>query len=75
MLSRDLTQNWVNELGAVHKRRQLFFPIFDDPFPYVSRFLVLYVGNFDQFFTLTPLPIANIVYGWPLVKCHRKKIQ
>ena len=32
----------------------------------MGTFLVLSVGNFDQFLTPPPLPIADVVYGRPL---------
>ena len=51
--------------GTIHKRRRQFFRIFDTPLPHVGSFLVLSVGNFDQFLTPPPLPIADVVYGWP----------
>ena len=53
-------------LGTIHKRRRHFFRIFDTPLPHVGSFLVLSVGNFDQFLTPSPLPIADVVYGQPL---------
>ena len=58
--------NWYIHLGTIHKRRRQFFRIFDTPLPHVGSFLVLSVGNFDQFLTPPPLPIANVVYGLPL---------
>ena len=44
-------------LGTIHKQRQQFFRIFDTPLPHVGSFLLLFVGNFDQF--LTPSPPLN----------------
>ena len=38
--------------GPSIKRCRLFFQIFDTPLPHVGSFLVLSVGNFDQFLTL-----------------------
>ena len=38
-------------IGAIHKRRRQFFRIFDTPLLDVGSFLVLSVGNFDQFLT------------------------
>ena len=57
-------------LGTIHKQRRQFFWIFDTPLPHFGTFLVLKVsmGNFDQF--LTPLPIADVVYGRPLISQH-----
>ena len=37
--------------GSIHERRRQFFLIFDTPLPHVGSFLVLSVGNFDQFLT------------------------
>ena len=71
-----LTMNlWKNKLYNIHKRRQLFFRIFDKPLPHVGSFLLLYVGNFDQFLTPPPLPIADVVYGRPLSPKNASKIQ
>ena len=53
------TQVWIWwDKGIIHKQRQQFFWIFDTSLPHVGRFLVLSIGNFDQFFTspLTQLP-------------------
>ena len=60
--------NRVNQtiFGTIHKQRRQFFQIFETPLPHVDSFLVLSVGNFDQFLTPPPLPITDIVYGWPL---------
>ena len=39
------------------------------PLPHLSIFLVLSIGNFDQFLTpSTPLLIADVFYGWPLAE-------
>ena len=40
---------------------------FNTPFSHVDSFLVLYVSDFDQFFTPSPFPIADVVYGRPLM--------
>ena len=45
-------------LWAIHKRRWQFFRIFDTPLPHVGSFLVLSVGNFDQFLTPSQLPTS-----------------
>ena len=42
------------------------FSGFLTPQPHVGSFLVLSVGNLDQFLTPSPLPIADVVYGRPL---------
>ena len=44
--------------GTNYKWRRQFFQIFDTPLPHVGSFLVLSIGNFDQFFTspLSQLP-------------------
>ena len=52
-------------LGSIHKQRRQFFQIFGTPSLMSVSFLVLSVGNFDQFLTLSPLPIADVVYEWP----------
>ena len=38
-----------NNYGTIHKRRRQFFRIFDNPLLHVGSFLVLSVGNFNQF--------------------------
>ena len=53
------------DLNWKHNRRRQFFRIFDTPLAHVGSFLVLSIGNFDQFFTPPPLPIADVVYGRP----------
>ena len=57
------------EYGTIHKRRRQFqlFWIFVTPLAHVGSFIVQSVGNFDQFLTPPPLPIANVVYGRPLL--------
>ena len=60
LLSRNLC------LGTIHKRRRRFFWIFDTPLLHVDIFLVLSVGNFDQFLTPPSLPIEDVVYWRPL---------
>ena len=57
----------IFSLGTFHKQRWHFFWIFDTPLSDVGSFLVLSDGNLDQFFPLPPpLPIGDVVYGWPL---------
>ena len=53
-------------LGTIYKQRRQFFRIFAPPLPHVGIFLVLSVGNFDQFLTPPPLPIDDVFYGRPL---------
>ena len=43
------------------------FSKFFIPLYHIGSFLVLSVGNFDEFLTLHPLPIANVIYGRPYV--------
>ena len=49
---------------TIHKQRRQFFWIFDTPFPHVGSFLVLSVGNFDQF--LTPPNYQRRLWTAPL---------
>ena len=42
--------------GTIHKRHWQLFRIYDTPLPHVGSFLVLSVGNFDQFLTPPQLP-------------------
>ena len=51
----------INDVGN-------FYGLLTTPSP-CRQILVLSVGNFDQFLTLIPLPIADVVYGWPLCVC------
>ena len=41
------------------------FSVLWQALPYVGSFLLLFVGNFDQFLT-PPFPITGVVYGQPL---------
>ena len=59
---------WQKLKGTIHKRSRQFFRIFDTSLPHVGTFLVLAVGNFDQFFDPSPLPIAEVVYGRPQIE-------
>ena len=52
--------------GAVHKWRWQFFQIFDTPLPHVGSFLVLSIGNFDQFLTPPPYQLATLFMDGPL---------
>ena len=61
------------QLGTIHKRRRQFFRIFDTPLPHVGSFLVLSVGNFDQFLIPPPLPIADFGYGRPQTESTMRK--
>ena len=51
-------------IGTIHKRRLKCFQIFDTPLSYVGSFLVLSIGNFNQF--LTPLSPLHCVFKWIL---------
>ena len=53
-MNMHATQNQIRfkmGYGTIHKRRRQFFWIFDTPLSHVGSFLVLSVGNFDQFMT------------------------
>ena len=51
--------------GTIHKqRRQFFWTLWHAPPPY-RQFLVPSGGNFDQFLTPPPIPIADVVYVQP----------
>ena len=52
-------------LGAVHKRRLQFFRNFDTPSPISAVFLVLSVGNFDQFLTPPPSQLPTLFMDGP----------
>ena len=49
----------INDVGN-------FSGFFDTLLSHVGSFLVLSVGNFDQFLTTTLLTTADVVYGQPL---------
>jgi hypothetical protein len=53
--------------GTIHKQCWQFFRIFDTPLPHVGSFLVQSDKNLDQFLTITPFLISDIVYGQPLI--------
>ena len=50
-LVSDVSCNETTQ-GTIHKRRRQFFRIFDTPLPHIGSFLILSLGNFDQFLTL-----------------------
>ena len=52
--------------GTIHLRRRQFFTIFDPLPPCVGSLLLLSIDKFDQFLTLSPLQIADVVNGWSL---------
>ena len=49
--------------GTIHTQCRQFFQIFDTPSLASTVFLVLSVGNFDQFLTTPRFPSADVVYG------------
>lgn len=48
-------------LGAVHKRRRKFFPIFLPLPPHVGSFNIVISADFVQFLTPPPLEIADVL--------------
>ena len=56
------------ELGTIHKRCCQFFRIFDTPLPHDGSFLVLFVGNFDQFIKIQYYRILRL----PAAVCSLK---
>ena len=64
----DYLRVFIRHIGAIHKRRRQFFRIFDTPLPHVGSFLVLSVGNFDQFLTPPPSQLPTSFMDAPNVK-------
>ena len=50
--------------GTIHKRRQHFFWIFDNPLPHVGTFSLLSVGNFGKILTSPLLKSTDVLNGW-----------
>ena len=52
-------------LGSIHKQRRQFFQIFGTPSLMSVSFLVLSVGNFDQFLTPNPSQLPTLFMDGP----------
>ena len=68
-ISRDyFCKNWKVDMSKGPSTNKVsHFSGFLTPLTTRWQFLVLLLGNFDQFLTPLPLPIADVVYGRPLL--------